>query len=301
MTSVALFGKMPCAADFVRRGISTPAMRNFENWFHDAYAELRGAGARGLTHRCHLIFPSHNDANGVIAVVAVPSRDRIGREFPVVTAVFVPQEELPGGYAPLVLAFARFWDAVSAAVDAHHDEEPEVLWEVIRALSPPTGTELSEAEHRCAELLGSLGARQMEEECFSEPDDRFYAYHTLLLAVREAPDIRVLICPAAANPAYRAFWVETIERATAHGVRLPIMWLEGPEAPRGTLVALGRAPTAMLRYAAGHGRNSNSLWPLTTENAKARARAKAALAASGWDDTEQKLGRLIDAVLGTEL
>jgi type VI secretion system ImpM family protein len=298
MSSIALFGKMPRAADFVRRGISTPAMRNFENWFHEAYAELRGAGARGLTHRCHLIFPSHSD---VIAVMAVPSRDRIGREFPVVTAVFVPQDELPGSYAPLVLAFARFWDAISAAIDAHHDEEPDALWEALRSTPAPSGAEFSEAEQRCAELLGNLGARQMEEACFSEPDDRFYAYHTLLLAVREAPGSRVLMCPAAANPAYRAFWVETIERATAHEVPLPVMWLEGPDTPGGTLVALGRAPTAMLRYAEGHGRNSNSLWPLITENAKARARAKAALAASDWDDTEQNLDRLIDAVLGTEL
>ena len=300
MSSIAFFGKMPKAADFVRRGISTTAMRDFENWFHSAYTELRSAGAQGLMHQCHMILPVRNEANGVIAVLAVPSRDRIGRQFPVVIAVFVPLDRLPRGSGPLVLAFTRFWDAARAAIDEHQDGEPETLWQMIQSLSSPTAAELSEAETRCAELLRNLGARQMEQECFSAPDDRFYAYHTLRLAVRDASDSRVLMCPAAGHPGYRAFWVEAVERGTAHKVPLPTMWLEGAEAPRGTLVALGKAPSAMLRYVTGHGHQSNSLWPLTTQNANAQERSKAALSEENWDDTEQKLSGLIDVVLGTQ-
>ena len=299
MSSIAFFGKMPQAADFVRRGVSTPAMRDFENWFHSAYNELRGAGAPGLMHQCHLILPIRNEANGVIVALAVPSRDRIGREFPVVVAAFVPREQLPRGSAPLVLAFKRFWDAARALVDSHQDGDPEALWQAIQSLSPPSAAELSEAETRCAELLQNLGARQMEQDCFSTPDDRFYAYHTLRLAVRDVSDSRVLMCPAAGHPAYRAFWVETVERGTAHKVALPIVWLEGAEAPRGTLVALGKAPSAMLRYVTGHGHQSNSLWPLTTQSASAQERSKMALAGEGWEDADQNLSRLIDVVLDT--
>jgi type VI secretion system ImpM family protein len=298
MGSIAFFGKMPRAADFVRRGVSAPAMRAFENWFHDAYTDLRGGGAKGLAFRCHLIIPS---PDGVIAAVAVPSRDRIGREFPVVIAVSVPRDQLPRGWAPLVLAFTRFWDAAFVAVEAHQEGEPEDLWQAVQQVSPPTGAEMSDAEERWPGLSGNIGAREMERECFPEPDDRFYAYHTLRLAVRDAPDSRVLMCPAAGHPAYRAFWVETIERATGQNAPLAIMWLQGREAPTDILVALGTAPSSMLRYATGHGRQSNSLWPLTTQNAPARARSKDALAAGDWDETEQKLSRLIDVVLGTQL
>jgi len=299
MSAIAFFGKMPKAADFVRRGVSTPAMRNFENWFHSAYTELRGAGARGLMHRCYVILPERSGPEGVIAALAVPSRDRIGREFPVVVAVFVPRDRLPRNSAPLSLAFTRFWDATRAAIEEHQDGDPEALWQAIQSVSPPSAAELSEAEPRCAELLGNLGARQMEQECFSTPDDRFYAYHTLRLAVRDASGSRVLMCPAAGHPGYRAFWVETVERGTAHKIPLPTMWLEGEEAPRGTLVALGKAPSAMLRYVTGHGHQSNSLWPLTTQNTAAQERSKAALAGDSWDDKEEKLSRLIDVVLGT--
>jgi type VI secretion system ImpM family protein len=300
MSAIAVFGKMPRAADFVRRGVFTPSMRVFENWFHDAYTELRGAGARGLDLRCQLVFPSP-DRDGVIAAVAVPSRDRIGREFPVVVATAVPNTELPRGSAPLVLGFARFWDAAAAVVGAHQHEEPEDLWQAAQSVAPPNGAESSDAEQRWAALLGNIGAREMEQECFPDPDDRFYAYHTLLLAVRDAPDARVLICPAAGNLGYRAFWVDLIERATGNKGPLPIMWLEGAEAPPGILVALGKAPSSMLRYATGHGRQSSSLWPLTTQNTTARERAKDALAGDDWSDTEQKLSRLIDVVVGTQL
>jgi type VI secretion system ImpM family protein len=300
MSSLALFGKIPQAPDFIRRGISTQAMRDLENWFHSAYTELRGAGARGLMHACRLILPHRNGADGVLAVLAVPSRDRIGREFPVVVAVSVPRDKLPQRSAPLVFAFTRFWDAARAVVDAHCEGDPDALWESIERLSPPSEAELQDAETRCAELFGNLGARQMEQECFSAPDDRFYAYHTLRLAVRDAPDGRVLVCPAAGHPGYRAFWVECIERGTAHKVPLSTMWLTGEEAPRGTFVAIGKAPSAMLRFATGHGQRSNSLWPLTTESAVAQERSKVALASNDWDDAEQKLSGLIHAVLGTQ-
>ena len=300
MGSIAFFGKMPNAADFVRRGVSTSVMRDFENWFHSAYTDLRGAGARGLMHQCHLILPTRNDPSGVISGLAIPSRDRIGRQFPVVVAAFVPRDHLPRSAAPLAIAFARFWGEARAAIAEHQDGEPEALWKAIQSLSPPGAAELSEAETRCAALLQNLGARQMEQECFSAPDDRFYAYHTLRLAVRDGRDSRVLMCPAAGHPGYRAFWVAAVERGTANRLPLPTMWLEGEDAPRGTLVALGKAPSAMLRYVTGLGRQSSSLWPLTTQSAVAQERAKATLAGEDWDDAEQKLSRLIDVALGTQ-
>ena len=107
------------------------------------------------------------------------------------------------------------------------------------------------------------------------------------------------MCPDAGHPGYRAFWVETVERGTAHKVLLPTVWLEGAEAPGGTMVALGKAPSALLRYVTGHGHRSNSLWPLTTESSRAQERSKIALAGEDWEDTDQNLSRLIDVVLGT--
>lgn len=297
MSSVVFFGKVPRAADFVRRGVSGARMRPFENWLHEAYTDLRGTGERGLRFRGHLIMPDLQDPDRMLAAVAVPSRDRIGREFPAVVVTAVPRNSLPRSGASLGMAFARFWTDAIAAVESHQDGEPDALFEAVEAVAPPTIAEVTDAERRCAELLSNLGARQMEEECFAGPDDRYYAYHTLRLAVRDARDHRVLECPSAGHPGYRAFWIEAIAKATEGQVPLPVVWLEGPDAPQGMLVALGKPPATLLRFATGHGRQSNVLWPLTTDNEAARGRAKDALLGENWDDPGQKLSMLIDAVV----
>ena len=148
MASIAFFGKMPRAADFVRRAVSSPVMRNFENWFHDAYTELRGAGEASLAHPCHMILPHRNDADGVVAVLAVPSRDRIGREFPIVAATFVPRDMVPPRAATLMFGLTRYWESASSVIETHQDGEPEALWEALESLALPTAAELSEAEQK---------------------------------------------------------------------------------------------------------------------------------------------------------
>jgi hypothetical protein len=49
-----------------------------------------------------------------------------------------------------------------------------------------------------------------------------------------------------------------------------------------------------------HGRSSQALWPLETKHETARTRAKEALAGGDWGSTEQKLSRLIDAILSNQ-
>jgi len=301
MTTVACFGKMPKAADFVRKGISLPAMRAFEDWFHDAYTALRGAGERGLRYRCVTIQPSAKPDEGLIAAVATPSRDRIGREFPMVIAALLSKKYLTDGFAPLALSLSRFCNEAGAAFEANRDGDPEAFYEAVRALAEPGVAEVADARHRWSELRANLGARQMEAECFGDPDDRFYAYHTLLLALRDRPSGRVLMCPTAGNPAYRAFWIEAIERANPTASPLPLLWLEGAGAPPGLLVALGKAPPAMLSFALGHNQRSAALWPMTTTHETAKKRSQEALPGQEWTEPEQNLGRLMDVLVGTQV
>ena len=302
MSGTAFFGKVPSAADFVRRGIAGPTLRAFEHWFHDNYTDLRGTGARGLPFECRVIYPDPK-GEGIVAAVAIPSRDRIGRQFPAVVVSSLSKEQLPSSVSALVLGLERFWRDAVAVVQAHVGGEPEPLLDAATAVTGPSRAELADAAERGTALLGNLSEQEMEQACFEEPDDRFYAYQTLRLAVRNAPipDGRVVWCPTAKNASYRLFWIETIARATEHEVPLPMMWLEGADAPDGALVALGRAPANMLRFAMGHGRSSNMLWPLTTSHAGAKERAKAALEEQNWDDDEQQLSGLIDVVLSIQV
>lgn len=301
MTTIAWFGKMPRAADFVRGGVSSPAMRAFEDWFHDAYTNLRGAGERGLRYRSVMVLPHAGGSDGFSAAVATPSQDRIGREFPMVVAASLPRHYLGVGSAALSLGLVRFLDAATELFETHRDGEPDSWLHAAASLNPPTVAELSDAKSRWNELRVNLGARQFEQDCFTAPDDRFYAYHTLRLALRDAPSGRVLLCPAAGNPAYRAFWIEAIERTSSADSPLPVLWLDGSGAPSSVLAALGKPPANMLSFALGHNPRSSALWPLTTTHDGAKARSKEALAGSDWDGPEQNLGRLIDTVLSTQV
>jgi len=301
MSTVVCFGKMPKAADFVRKGISSPAMRAFEDWFHDAYTALRGAGERGLRYRCVMMQPSAGRDGGLIVAVATPSLDRIGREFPMVVAALLSRDHLAGGSAPLSLGLSRFWSEASAMFEVNRDGDPDTFYAALQMLTEPSVAEATDARQRWSDLRENLGARQMEHECFGEPEDRFYAYHTLRLAVRDRPSGRVLMCPAAGNPAYRAFWIEAIERANPTAAPLPVLWLEGADGPTELLAALGKAPPAMLSFALGHNPRSAALWPLTTTHEAAKMRSKEALSGQEWTAPEQNLGRLMDVVVGTQV
>ena len=298
MSAIACFGKLPQAADFVRRGVASAPMRAFEDWFHDAYTELRATGERGLRFRSPLVIPDRESTRAYYAAVASPSRDRIGREFPLVVATSIDADRLPQTHAALALGCQRFWQAAGEAVEAHQGDDPEALFDAVQSIEPPQGVELSDAEERWGGLLENLGARQMEADIFPVPDDRFYAYHALRLAIQGGSDHRVLLCPAAGHPAYRAFWMEALDRATESKTRLAMVWLEGPTAPKDVAISLGAAPTSILKFALGHDSHARSLWPLTTTHASARSRSKEALGGDAWDDTAQKMGRLIDVVLG---
>lgn len=295
MSGIAFFGKVPFAADFVRRGISPP-LREFENWLHDGVADLRSAGAKWVSGRCCFLYPS--SGGKTIAAVAIPSRDRIGREFPAVAGAVI--ETGNGGLhrSVAVLGCKRFYDEASAAMEAHMQSDADALWSAIQNVRPPSSTEMSDAEGQRSTLLDEESARAMEDVCFAGPDDRFYGYHALRLAARDAPppDPRVLVCPTAGEIRYSGFWAEAIEQATQGRIPLPMLWTEGS-----LVVGLGRAPKSMLRFGAGLGGSSSALWPLTTEYQSARERSKAALQGQFWDDPEQKLGRLIDSILRIQL
>lgn len=299
--TTAFFGKVPFAPDFVRLGIS-PSHRSFEDWVHDGYADLRGAGARGLPARSHLLFPAR-DGSGVTAAVAIPSRDRVGREFPAVVATTIPEDQVPTRRSGLIFALQRFWDECDQAVQQHAQSDVDSLWGAVQTVRAPTDEELSSADRKRSSELENSSARAMEQACFSTPDDRFYAYHTLRLATRDAPppEPRVLLCPTADQAQYRAFWADVIERASPRSLELPMLWMDGEPHPGALVVGLGRAHRSMLKFAAGYGKNANTLWPLSTEYDSAREQAKATLHGQFWDDPEQKLGKLVETILRVEV
>ena len=86
MNRVGLFGKMPAKADFVRHHIAEPAARAFDNWLHQGVESLRMANCSPASSAVRFLF-SPRGTGQVLVGLMVPSRDQVGRDFPL-TAFF---------------------------------------------------------------------------------------------------------------------------------------------------------------------------------------------------------------------
>lgn len=297
--TVAIFGKLPFASDFLRYGVSKDT-RPLEDWVHEGYADLRRAGAKGLPGRSHLICPG---PSGAIAAVAIPSRDRVGREFPAVVLTTIAWARLPLHASSMTVSLERFWSDCESVVERCAGRDGDALWASLQTVRPPSDEELSAGERERASILAETSARAMEATCFTEPDDRFYAYHTLRLATKTVPppEPRVLLCPSGNQRAYRLFWADAVSRASSRGAALSFLWMDDGPDPGALVVGLGRNHRGMLKFAAGHGESSNALWPLTTRFAPARSRARDALGGGGWESSEETLSGLIERILEAEV
>jgi type VI secretion system ImpM family protein len=106
---VSLFGKLPCALDFVRIHHDRHESIQLDRWLQ---ASLQRLAARGVSWPAgYLQFASYaRGSENALVGVAAASRDRAGRRFPVALYACVPRAIL-GEYAaalPLAsLAFAR--------------------------------------------------------------------------------------------------------------------------------------------------------------------------------------------------
>jgi len=108
---IGWFGKLPCAGDFIYRRLPRSLLSGLDNWLQQGLSQLRGtypADWRGIydtapTWNC-AIPASVTQVDQTLIGLITPSRDRVGREFPLCAGVAVPA----GGAAPL-LASAHDW------------------------------------------------------------------------------------------------------------------------------------------------------------------------------------------------
>lgn len=106
--SIGWFGKLPCAGDFAYRRLPYPLMGALDNWLQQGLGQLRAthpAAWRGI----YLASPMWNCAvpasmtpgRTTLVGLLAPSRDRVGREFPLCAGIALPEGMSP---APLLSA-----------------------------------------------------------------------------------------------------------------------------------------------------------------------------------------------------
>lgn len=110
--AIGWFGKLPCAGDFVHRRLPYPVMEAVDNWLQQGLGQLRTTHAADW-RACYEAAPMWNCAipatitrggQTLIGLLA-PSRDRVGREFPLCAGVALPA----GISATPLLATSHDW------------------------------------------------------------------------------------------------------------------------------------------------------------------------------------------------
>lgn len=90
------FGKLPGSGDFVSRGLSRPLIAGLDAWLHDGLAAMPGVYGPGwLDHYLvapawSFILPAGTWSGTVLLGSMIPSVDRVGRYFPLVALVGLP-------------------------------------------------------------------------------------------------------------------------------------------------------------------------------------------------------------------
>lgn len=298
--SVGVVGKLPSQADFVRQHVSDRIGGEFDRWLVKSTQSMLSAKAE-LPAAVRFVF-SAPGCDSVAIGVLVPSRDHVGRTFPLAIYTALPAPFAGRHALGLPLAYLQFLDdAETLALEAANASAADLKAQVA-ALVPPNQEIVLVASQQCRDVLGQMSAREMLERVFPmtqgpQPAAPFYALYTFSVAseaARSAPPSTaptVLDCPIVTDVDLAA-WIDLGRRGTPAQTACPTFaWVQ--VSPR-LLMVLGYAPEQLLHLVADPKHKSSRLWPLTTERTEAIERARDVL--TGRLGSEAALASNIDAL-----
>ncbi len=128
--ATGFYGKIPATGDFVGRGLSGDFVRTWDRWVATYLAPLQLSGA--WPEHVGLRFVLGPNANGPMAGVVLPSRDKAGRRFPLTVAT-----ALPASVTAMAAVSSPWFTAVEAVAQAglRSDLGPDALGEALAAIS----------------------------------------------------------------------------------------------------------------------------------------------------------------------
>jgi type VI secretion system protein ImpM len=164
---IGWFGKLPCAGDFIYRRLPRSLLSGLDNWIQQGLSQLRGsypADWRGIydtapTWNCAIPLAVTQVDLTLIGLIT-PSRDRVGREFPLCAGVAVPA----GASQPL-LASAHDWLQQLGKIVAQAKARPstvDAFDAAVTAVALPSGKS-SEAEG-IGDILSMLNVDDADED-----------------------------------------------------------------------------------------------------------------------------------------
>lgn len=299
--NVSLVGKVPGQADFIRCGRVSDAGQRYFRWLSTALAQASEAEP-SLPLAAPLGFFVHTQ-HGPVAGVMIPSRDKIGRLFPL--SLMVDGGEHLAGHG---------YDNISRDLTAWLQQGVASLKEFVEGTTPSTDVKVLEnaleqissaqpfqapLDNRFAKLLvKDLHGEMFDESASVRP---YYAYKTLQIACRQASATPSRIDDAQSSSACvvdcpltqaedAALWLMVIRALCPKGFIPSFFWTLNDTAPRNRrlLASLTAVPVELLAYLAGAHAQSSKFWPLLVQNEDLASRSKASFP-SGLVELEQQV------------
>ncbi len=269
-----LFGKIPARADFVRENLSDVVAYALAQWIERGMENLAASGLPFPGVLLRFVFTASDAANAAVGVMG-PSRDQVGRKFPVALFHVLPVSAVAQNLSAIPATYERFLAEASALVREIPALGHEEALQRLRALRPPDADETEMGRRLSRRALAEEGAAGFAQRLFGDPTEgrQYYAFNTFQIAALRASasagqgSPTVLDCPVALDLDLLA-WLDLAQRLLGWGDRAPsVVWAAEPE-PR-LLIALGPAPGQILTYFADPSHSSTKLWPLTTTSVDA--------------------------------
>lgn len=264
-SGAALFGKIPARPDFVRERFAGPSAQRLDQWLVRSVETMLAARASFPPVMLRYAFSSPDTSSFVLGVLS-PSRDQVGRDFPVTVFCSVPAASLVPCLAGVPLAFDAFFAAAEELIrEVPALEAAEVLARLDQ-LPVVDDAAFAAAAQRAAETLAACDAREHLQRVLGDADGSApaYAYYTAAAAVKAttAANAVVLDCPFAA-PVDLLAWLRLAHGLSGGREPISFFWIEPPAESR-LLISLGAPSTQVLSFVANRAHGSARLWPLTT-------------------------------------
>jgi type VI secretion system ImpM family protein len=274
-----IYGKIPAQPDFLKANAGEFSRGGLDQWFQEGAEILHAEGTRLPQEPCFFFVSTPNALNFVGALT--PSRDAVGRSFPLMIFVRVPADSLTVGFPTLVVTFERFLASAAALLDSAAPLPAAELVARVQALpsgEPPfsgTGADTMAllAREPAGDLLTTLGGL---------PAGGAYAFQTMQAACDQAKrgaaaraSAALTVDAPAPSPAARLLWLELARRNLRSLERIPtFLWTTGPSGR--LLISLGEPTPKMIAYLANPSHSSSRRWPLHTDVGPATESALAA-------------------------
>ncbi len=269
------FGKVPAAADFLSLGSGSAGAQALQGWLQQENDYLASKQVAIADPPIRFLYRDP-DGSAVVGALA-PSRDQVGRSFPLCIYTQVDAHAAMPRFSALPTAFDGFLDGVCQTLSEAHALDVPTLTARVGELNRPGAAELRDAALWTHEALGATPGGLLLEHLFG-PLAHGVHYHGLNMMRtacqqchgRDPGKAGIIVECHAGDDVQRAFWLCLAEGLLGWSAAPPsFFWTDVTSQDSRMLLCLGAPPLGLLHYFADPAVVADRLWPTRTSSAAA--------------------------------